>query len=260
MTLPRSTSTTNAGAGTKVYVTKKGLYIGEPPVKLMEGPRESGSFPPRYKPMTSSFVLSDLKPKLAGASEVLVYADRGIAMDAIREVVYTAASADVKLVDLMVQTDGGVRAVPITIPNPRPDCSRAAVLAPLPSGAPSGSVAPPAASASVDPRCNEAAVRLAVLVIRNGLIVKGAGQSVGPGCELGKPGTTLPSSKDGFDVAGLRACVTKVRGAVSGANDRDVLIAPAPPIPFGDFISIADALRFDEKGSELFPEVHLAVL
>jgi biopolymer transport protein ExbD len=104
------------------------------------------------------------------------------------------------------------------------------------------------------------ALNLAVFVVPGGLVVKGAGGSMAPGCKDVGPGITLPRGAGGHDLAGLRACAASLRALDPRfAAETQATITANPDVPFGEIVAVMDALRVDPSGQVGFPDVHFGV-
>lgn len=101
---------------------------------------------------------------------------------------------------------------------------------------------------------------LTILVVPDGFSVKARGGNVAPGCADTGPGLALARKGSDYDYEGLKACVTKLKNASSDFKDENsVTISANPQIPYQVIISTMDAVRKDEQGEELFPEVQFGL-
>lgn len=101
---------------------------------------------------------------------------------------------------------------------------------------------------------------LTVLIVPDGFSLKARGGNVAPGCNDTGPGIAIPTKDGAYDYAGLKACVAKLKGAAPEFKDEmGVTISANPPIPYQVVISTMDAVRRDEGGEEMFPEVTFGV-
>lgn len=102
-----------------------------------------------------------------------------------------------------------------------------------------------------------AALGLTVLIVRDGFSIKASGGNVGAGCQALGSGLAVR----GRDYAALRACVTKLKSQSEAfAGEGSVTLSASPDIPYETVIGVMDALRAADDGSELFPDVALAVV
>lgn len=101
---------------------------------------------------------------------------------------------------------------------------------------------------------------LTVLVVPDGFSVKARGGNVAPGCSDTGPGIAIPKKDGDYDYKGLKACAEKLKGAAPEFKDEmGVTISANPPIPYQVVISAMDAVRKNETGEEMFPEVTFGV-
>lgn len=101
---------------------------------------------------------------------------------------------------------------------------------------------------------------LTVLVVPDGFSLKARGGNVAPGCNDTGPGVAIPKREGDYDYSGLKACASKLKSAAPEFKDEiGVTISANPPIPYQVVISTMDAVRKNEAGEELFPEVTFGV-
>lgn len=101
---------------------------------------------------------------------------------------------------------------------------------------------------------------LTVLVVPDGFSLKARGGNVAPGCNDTGPGVAIPKRDGHYDYASLKACAAKLKGAAPEFKDEmGVTISANPPIPYQVVISTMDAVRKNDTGEELFPEVTFGV-
>lgn len=102
---------------------------------------------------------------------------------------------------------------------------------------------------------------LAVLVVPDGFSIKARGGNVAPGCNDTGSGIAIAKKDGDYDYAGLKACVAKLKASAPEFKDEmGVTITANPPIPYQVIISTMDAVRRDERGEEMFPEVTFGVV
>lgn len=100
---------------------------------------------------------------------------------------------------------------------------------------------------------------LTVLIVPEGFSVKARGGNVAPGCNDKGPGIAI-GRKDDYDYAGLKACVAKLKAASPDFKDEiGVTISANPPIPYQVIINTMDAVRTNDAGEDLFPEVSFGI-
>ncbi|HVH43850.1 MAG TPA: biopolymer transporter ExbD [Labilithrix sp.] len=101
---------------------------------------------------------------------------------------------------------------------------------------------------------------LTVLVVPDGFSLKARGGNVAPGCNDTGPGIAIPTKGGEYDYAALKACAAKLKGAAPEFKDEmGVTISANPPIPYQVVISAMDAVRKNEGGEDMFPEVTFGV-
>lgn len=108
---------------------------------------------------------------------------------------------------------------------------------------------------------NDHALGLAVIVVRDGFSIKARGGNVAPGCSDTGAGLAVPKRGIDYDFGALKACATKIKGAVADrpSPDRDVIISANPDVPYEVVIATLDAVRRTEEGKDLFPDVTFGV-
>lgn len=92
---------------------------------------------------------------------------------------------------------------------------------------------------------------LTMTVIAEGISLKGRGGNVAPGCTDLGPGLALPKASGAFDLAGLRACVTKLKELTP--DERYVTVVANADVTYRDLLPIVETVRGD--AGDLFPEV-----
>lgn len=101
---------------------------------------------------------------------------------------------------------------------------------------------------------------LTVLVVPDGFSLKARGGNVAPGCGDVGPGLAIPKRENDFDYTALKACAQKLKGTSADFKDEmGVTILANPPIPYQVVISTMDAVRNNEAGEPMFPEVTFGV-
>jgi len=101
---------------------------------------------------------------------------------------------------------------------------------------------------------------LTILVVPDGFSLKARGGNVAPGCNDTGPGIAIGKKDGDYDYAGLKACAAKLKGASADFKDETgVTISGNPPIPYQVIISTMDAVRKNEAGEDMFPEVTFGV-
>ncbi len=102
---------------------------------------------------------------------------------------------------------------------------------------------------------------LTVIVVPEGFSVKAHGGSIAPGCHDTGSGITIPKTSNGFDYAGLKQCVATVKkeSPEEVQGETSVTLSANPNIPYQIVISAIDAVRKDDQGNDLFPDVQFGV-
>ena len=107
---------------------------------------------------------------------------------------------------------------------------------------------------------------LTILVVPDGFSVKARGGNVAPGCNDTGPGLAVgrtgkdAEGKPDYDYDQLKACAKKLKGASPDFKDEtSVTISANPNIPYQVVISTMDAVRNNEAGDPLFPEVSFGI-
>lgn len=101
---------------------------------------------------------------------------------------------------------------------------------------------------------------LTVLVVPDGFSLKARGGNVAPGCQDTGPGIAIPTKNGEYDYEALKNCAAKLKGAAPEFKDEmGVTVSANPPIPYQVVISTMDAVRKNEAGEDMFPEVTFGV-
>jgi biopolymer transport protein ExbD len=101
---------------------------------------------------------------------------------------------------------------------------------------------------------------LTILVVPDGFSMKARGGNVAPGCNDTGPGIAIPKKDGDYDYVALKACAAKLKGAAPEFKDEmGVTVSANPPIPYQAVISTMDAVRKNEAGEDMFPEVTFGV-
>lgn len=101
---------------------------------------------------------------------------------------------------------------------------------------------------------------LTILVVPDGFSMKARGGNVAPGCNDTGPGIAIAKRDGNYDYAALKACAAKLKNAAPEFKDEmGVTISANPPIPYQAVISTMDAVRANEAGEEMFPDVTFGV-
>jgi len=123
---------------------------------------------------------------------------------------------------------------------------------------------PPKASGSSARPPTKPSLSLNIVVIDTGFIVSAFGQRIGEGCQ--GPGSglavglkTTDGTKD-YDYASLNACAKRLKNQVPEAGDETAATLTAnKDVPYQVIISTIDAIRRDDEGKDLFPDINFGV-
>jgi len=115
---------------------------------------------------------------------------------------------------------------------------------------------PPRAGGSRSPP-PRSGLGLTVLAIPDGFSIKARGGNVAPGCQDTGPGIAIPkTAAGGYDYAGLRACVAKLKAvAPEFAAETEVVISANPDTAFNVIVTMMDTLA----QGDLFPDVMFGI-
>jgi biopolymer transport protein TolR len=101
---------------------------------------------------------------------------------------------------------------------------------------------------------------LTVIVVPEGFSIKARGGNIAPGCNDTGAGLAVPKKGPEYDFTELTRCAQKLKSASPDFKDEEsVTISANPQIPYQAVISTIDALRKDDKGEKLFPEVNFGL-
>jgi biopolymer transport protein ExbD len=106
---------------------------------------------------------------------------------------------------------------------------------------------------------------LTILIVPDGFSVKARGGNVAPGCNdtgsgLAVGRTTNAEGKQDWDYATLTKCVAKLKASSAEfETETQVTVSANPNISYQTVISTIDAIREDENGKELFPDVQFGL-
>ncbi len=102
-------------------------------------------------------------------------------------------------------------------------------------------------------------LNLSMVLTSQGLSLKTAAFALGPGCEAGGSGYTIPIQGESYDWAAVKACAKKLKDASPDYKEETaVTILADPGIPYSTIVASMDAVR--ESGDEtLFPDVQFGL-
>jgi len=116
-----------------------------------------------------------------------------------------------------------------------------------------------AANANPILHADNSGLHFTALVTDQGVALKTAGGSIGPGCEGVAPGIAVPNRGGEVDLTALTACARRIKATTAGEKEVQVTVTASPGIPYATIVAVMDGLRRDHEG-ELFPEVTLGVV
>jgi biopolymer transport protein ExbD len=101
---------------------------------------------------------------------------------------------------------------------------------------------------------------LSVLVVPDGFSLKAKGGNVAPGCNDTGVGLAVPKKEGAYDYDALKACATRLKASSPDfASESDVTISANPGVSYEVVVATLDAVRKNENGDELFPQVAFGV-
>jgi biopolymer transport protein ExbD len=182
-----------------------------------------------------------------GRTTLIVHADAHTTYRTLVEVLFTAGQSGFERHAFVVRRAGGSEGA-LIIAAPKP--GKFAGLAKL--GDPSS---PP--SQQFDP-CAGQELNPAVIAVKDGWSIKGAGANLAPGCN--EPGAGLAVARS-EGVTAVTACLEKLKAASKCyATERSITISANADIEFQDMVRLWDAVRKSKAGADLFPEIMLGVM
>jgi biopolymer transport protein ExbD len=104
------------------------------------------------------------------------------------------------------------------------------------------------------------ALNLTVIIVNDGFSLKAAGGNVATGCQGVGPGLSIEKKNGQYDYAALTACAEKLKKASEKfADERQFYVSANPGTEYQILINVIDAMRANEKGEPLFPDVNFKV-
>jgi biopolymer transport protein TolR len=127
-------------------------------------------------------------------------------------------------------------------------------------------ITPPAQGGKTQSGSQSKAMNLVLFIVTDGIGVKTSRGGIAPGCDGGGPasygeGHAVRALSPGqeYDYAGLKKCVKAARELEADwASELNVAIVANGGIEFHTIIDVADAIRTDDDGNPLFPNVRFA--
>ncbi|CAN5143853.1 hypothetical protein BH09MYX1_BH09MYX1_07290 [soil metagenome] len=107
----------------------------------------------------------------------------------------------------------------------------------------------------------EVTLGLTILIVPEGFSVKARGGNVAPGCKDSGSGLAVAKDSAGeYDYDGLKRCVDGLkRSSDKFADETTVTISANPNITYQAVISTMDAIRTNDNGDDLFPDVNFGL-
>jgi biopolymer transport protein TolR len=109
-------------------------------------------------------------------------------------------------------------------------------------------------------------LNLALIITNDGVALKASGGNISPGCEGVGPGMTFPSKGKGpdgepiVDTDAITACARKLKDSSPDFKDEtQIRITASNNISYRKVIECIDAVRKDQKGDDMFPDVLFGV-
>ncbi len=124
---------------------------------------------------------------------------------------------------------------------------------------------PPKAGGSAARPPTTPVLGLTILVVQDGFSVKARGGNVAPGCNETGQGLAVGKAPDGkdYDYDALKKCVAHLKKEFVASNpdsdESSVTISANPNIPYQAVIGTMDAVRKNDDGKELFPDVNFGL-
>ena len=119
---------------------------------------------------------------------------------------------------------------------------------------------PPRAGGSSARAATTPSLGLTVIVVQDGFSVKARGGNVAPGCQEAGPGLAIPKKSGDYDYPALSACAKRLKNLSPDFKDEtSVTVSANPNIPYQVVISTIDAVRKDDTGEALFPDVNFGL-
>jgi biopolymer transport protein ExbD len=102
-------------------------------------------------------------------------------------------------------------------------------------------------------------LNLSMVITAQGLSLKTAAFAIGPGCEAGGAGYTVPLQGGSYDWAAVKACARKLKDASPDYKEETaVTILADPGIPYSMIVASMDAVR-ESEDEKLFPDVQFGL-
>ncbi len=124
--------------------------------------------------------------------------------------------------------------------------------------------APPRSNPGPRPSITKPALSLNVIVLKEGFVISAYGNRVGPGCVGAGAGVAIgfkdEAGKHDYDWKALTECASRLKALNDDTKqEKQVAITASREIPYQLIVSTMDALRKDDKGQVMFPDVQFGV-
>jgi biopolymer transport protein ExbD len=101
---------------------------------------------------------------------------------------------------------------------------------------------------------------LTIMIVNQGFSIKAQGGNVAPGCTNAGPGIAIPKSGSVYDFMALQDCVSRLKkSAPDFQEETQAFVSGNPDTNYQTVISVIDAIRTDQQGDTLFPDVNFKV-
>ncbi len=244
-------STSEPPPGAPLVFTPSAVRCGEgPPLLALERGRfleadvRGGEHGYLVEALTPSVATTD------GAPLALAF-DPSIPYQTVARAIYTAGQAGTVNILFLVRNGERVAALPIVLPHISTGDPSSQALADVLVGGAVGPVVDAPAPAPL-------ALGLALAIEPAGIVVRGSGGRLAPGCETMDtgPAPTVPARAGAPDLEALRACLRRVKRAFP--EETNVIVLAAPAIPFEQLARVIGAAR-GTATETLFPDVSLGI-
>jgi biopolymer transport protein ExbD len=272
ISLSKSASSDEPTGKARIFVSSAGLFEGDPPAKIGSAPSAEGFVAAEKRSQDAeNLLVIPIETALhrEGARSVELYADASTSFRSVIEAVYTATQSGAEHVELAVTGKDGVRAIPLSMLACTPRLFLAGAIDDKTTKGDPVTVAASTAtvlysdglrfgsnSAKPCPPDDRTWIGLTIIILKDGIAVKGHGASLGPGCTGAGPGLTIA----GRDLHALRACLSKVRDTFTPSPDEPLTISAQHEITTQTLVDVIDAVRVDDSGKRLFGSIRLELL
>ncbi len=115
--------------------------------------------------------------------------------------------------------------------------------------------APPSNRTAGTRGAEKPALNLTVMLVNDGIAIKGAKGNVAPGCRGVGPGVALPLHGGQYDFRALKTCAAQLRAAVPDfASEQQFYLTANPGVEFQAIVGVIDAMATDPEGKPMFTD------